>query len=39
MTLTSTLRWSGARLWTLNPGDVRDLPDLVLFEPPLARKA
>jgi len=29
----------GARLWTLNPGDFRDLPELVLYEPPPARKA
>jgi predicted nucleic acid-binding protein len=24
----------GARLWTLNPGDFADIPDLVLFDPP-----
>lgn len=24
----------GAWLWTLNPGDFRDVPDLRLFEPP-----
>jgi predicted nucleic acid-binding protein len=29
----------GARLWTLNPGDFRDLPELVLYEPPPARRA
>lgn len=25
----------GARLWTLNPADFRDLPGLELYEPPL----
>lgn len=24
----------GARLWTLNPADFADIPDLVLFDPP-----
>lgn len=29
----------GARLWTLNPGDFRDLPELVLYEPAQSRRA
>jgi len=28
----------GARLWTLNPGDFRDLPGLVLYQPASSRR-